>query len=217
MKPPNNSIYDFKPVYLLAVFSFIYLTIAYLNNEYLFNKDLFYNSLGAKLSADRIDAIFTNQVKFQWVGYLAVPVIVFLKVVLVAACIYTGIILGNREASFNDVLKIVLLAEIVMVLSAFFKVTCLLYKGVDSFDDIRSFSPLSLLQLINVRSIPSYAVYPIQTLNLFELGYWIVLALGLRHFLQLPFAKSLVMVLTTYGIGLCIWMLAVVFIQVQLN
>ena len=158
MKPPNDSIYDFRPVYLLAVFSFIYLAIAYLNNEYLFNKDLFYNSLGARLSADRIDAIFSNQVKFQWVGYLAVPIMVFLKVGLVAACIYTGIILGNREASFNDVLKIVLLAEIVLVLSAFFKITCLLYKGVDTFDDIQSFSPLSVLQLINVRSIPSYAV-----------------------------------------------------------
>jgi len=217
MKPTNTSVYDFRPVQVLIVFSLLYLALAWLNSEFLVTRDLFYNSLGAKLSADRIDQVISSEARFRWIGYVAVPIVVFLKVVMVAACMYTGVIMGNHPAPFKDIMKVALLAETVLVLAAFFRLACLLYKGVNTFDDIRSFYPLSLLQVVNMQSIPAYAIYPIQTINLFEFAYWGVLALGLRHFLRLSFAKCIGMVLTTYGIGLCLWMLVVVFIQLQFS
>lgn len=217
MRSENTSIYDFKPIYALFALSLIYLMLAYINTEFVMNRDVFYNSLGAKLTIERIDEIISSRSKYQWLAYLFVPAIVLLKITLVAACIYTGVVFNNYEVSFKNIFKVSLLAEIVLILAAIFKLAWLLYKGVNTLEEIRLFYPLSLLQFMNVHTLPSYIIYPVQLINIFEIGYWIVLAIGLRKFLHLSFMKSIRMVLMTYGVGLCLWVVIVIFIQLQFS
>ncbi|MFN7839937.1 MAG: hypothetical protein ACK5QG_18395, partial [Bacteroidota bacterium] len=62
-----------------------------------------------------------------------------------------------------------------------------------------------------------WLVYPIQLLNVFELLYWIALAWQLQEVLEKPFAESLGFVAKTYGVGLAVWVVVVMFLTVSIS
>jgi len=54
-------------------------------------------------------------------------------------------------------------------------------------------------------------------LNLSEFLYFLVLAYGLKLALKQVYDKALNLVLSTYGIGLLIWMFFIVFLSINLS
>ncbi|HEX8461729.1 MAG TPA: hypothetical protein VF623_09875, partial [Segetibacter sp.] len=85
----------------------------------------------------------------------------------------------------------------------------------ETAQDIQFFYPLSLTQLLNLTQFPSYLIYPLQQLNLFELAYWLLIAAGIKAHTEKTFKQSLKVVTSSYGVALGIWILFVVFIQLQ--
>jgi hypothetical protein len=59
--------------------------------------------------------------------------------------------------------------------------------------------------------------YPLYAINLVELIFWLLLARGIQYLLNLDFSRSILFVGYTYGLGLMLWMLFIVFLQVSLR
>ncbi len=57
----------------------------------------------------------------------------------------------------------------------------------------------------------------LQLVNLFEIAYWLLLADLLKKIINRPFWKSFEFVLSTYGVGLLIWTVFVVFLTLNLT
>ena len=109
----------------------------------------------------------------------------------------------------------------VMLIPAFLKIVivCSIYffYHVKSFDDLANTFSFSLANLFDLKSLPVWLQYPLLTINLIELVFWLLLARGIQYLLNLDFSGSISFVGYTYGVGLLMWMLFVVFLQVSLS
>ncbi|HEY0612674.1 MAG TPA: hypothetical protein VGD35_23520 [Chitinophaga sp.] len=108
-------------------------------------------------------------------------------------------------------------AELVTFLSTLVKVSYFLLNSSISPKAFQYFFPLCVTQLLDVSTIPKYFIYPLSLLNVFELAYWVVLALGVKYFSGKSWGASIKIVASTYGIVLLIWILVIVFISLQFN
>ncbi|WP_460684232.1 hypothetical protein [Niabella aquatica] len=129
----------------------------------------------------------------------------------------TGSLLSDSRAGFKSNFNVCLKAEYVFVIMLFVKFLVLgFFKEVNTLDDL-SFMPGSLANLYKVSELPKWAVYPLQTLNLWELLFcWAGTEL---YALQFGISKSAAVqrFCIPYLTGLFIWVLVVVFITLQLS
>ena len=217
MKSSQTELYHFRPIYLLLFYAAVYALMTFLNNHYIVNSSLYYNSLSAQLTAGQVTGIFETLKKWEWVSCLLSTLIVPLKALLVSACIYTAIVLGNDKISFATVFRIVLVAEFIPLLAALVRICWLLIYPASTLQDIQYFYPLSLLSFFKAGSLPAYCLYVLQQMNVFEVLYWLALAFGLRQFVRRSFGESLRLVSVSYGLGLFVWIVIIVFVQLQIS
>lgn len=211
------SFYNFKGWHLFVAIACIYLSLAYLTNNYVLNDSFYYSVFGSQLRSESIDRIIALNNKMQYLSYLFLPIFLLIKWVLTAGVIYAGIFLFNQKILFKDCFKIVALAELVSVVVSVIKVAYFLLYAPTNVQEIQSFYPLSLIQLLHNRQLPSYVIYPLQQINVFEVIYWLLIAAGIKTFALKPFGYSLKIVASSYGVALGLWVLCVVFIQLQLS
>jgi hypothetical protein len=83
--------------------------------------------------------------------------------------------------------------------------------------DIQQFYPLSYTNFLDVSTLEPWLVYPLQTINLFEIGYFFVLVYGTHKLLKNKYAKSFEMVAVSYGTGLLIWIGLAMFLTLNLS
>ena len=174
------------------------------------------------LSKDYPSSVVQNymesQKKWWWFSYAITPVLIGLKVLLVAFCLNFLKLLdieGIEKIKFSDFLFLALLAELVFVIAGFYKFFNFYWIDTNySLEDVQTYYPLSLLNFKDSISTEKWLAYPLQVANLFEIGYWVVLAIGIREFLdnKISFVKSFGLVALTYGIGLLFWVGVVCFI-----
>lgn len=107
----------------------------------------------------------------------------------------------------------VLIAEFVFVLYTMIKLGLLLLKDFSILEQIEAFWPLSLFSIFKDQAVPAWLLYPLYTANIAEIAYWIVLAFGLSSLKKTKFLQSLRTVLSSYGGGLLLWVVFLVFMQ----
>ncbi len=178
--------------------------------------DLFFDYLGEQLAYDRIVELLTMSKKWEWIGYVLIPIIYLIKIFFVGCCLAVGVLLANLKVPFRSLLYIAVVSELVFLIAPVIKI---FWFGVFFTDytlqDLQNFSPLSVLSLVGADSIEPFLVYPLSLLNLFELLYWILLALGLASLTKESFKKMFGLVTSSYGLGLLLWVLVVVFLTVS--
>jgi hypothetical protein len=214
---PDKQTYEFKFWHLYIVIVLLYAAIGYVANVAIYTDSFYYNLLSERMDISRITDMITMHHKYQQIGYLVLPVILLLKFWVLAGIIFIGLYLFNQKIIYKNCLKITLIAELISVVATLVRIVWLVINKPDNINDIQYFSPLSLTQLINIDNFPKYLFYPLQLFNVFEVAYWLVLAYGVMAFTNWNFKKSVKTVALSYGVGLCIWVLCVVFIQLQFS
>lgn len=207
----NKTLYFF-------IFIVIVMVVTYLSSNLLVNNSIIYKTLGGQFSVDRIDRFIETQQKWLWLTYLLIPVFYLIKFSLVTFCLYIGSLLILDKIEFKKLFQITLLAEIVFLVPAIFKLYWfLLIQQRYSLEELQYFSPLSLLGLFGYETIPKWSIYPLQLINVFELIYWLLLAYGLHLVIKKPFKKSLRVVAASYGTGLVLWVVFITFLTVSIG
>jgi len=186
--------------------------------NYLFLSDgLYYQSFGAQLASDRIAKMIEVSKKWQWLGYVFVPIVVLIRVCFTATCLYIGCFIAELRINFGKLFKVALLSDFVFVLAGVIKLVILIFfKNISTITDLQ-FQPLSLLELFDRKSIDTLFIYPFSLISVFELLYWLVLAWLLSGVIEKPFGNSIKTVASSYGTGLLIWVLFVMFLTVNLT
>jgi hypothetical protein len=207
--------YKFWKFFLLLIGLFVLLTFSI---NYLFlSEGIFYQSFGEQLAVDRIDKLFKMSQKWEWLGYIFIPIIVLIRVSFTAICLYIGCFLTNSQIRFRELFKVALLADFVFVLARIAKLVILIFfRDVGKLEDLQ-FQPLSFLELFPKNTVDKLFIYPFSLLSIFELLYWLALAWLLSGLLEKPFDNALVRVASSYGTGLLLWVLFVMFLTVNLT
>ncbi|QXP63262.1 hypothetical protein [Polaribacter sp. HaHaR_3_91] len=205
-------------IFLILVILTIILTL--ISNKFLNFQELTYSFYAEQLSQKQIEKLLKNQQNWNWVIYLIIPLLIFLRANLVAFCLSIGIFFYDLEnkVKFNQLLKITLIGEYIILSVGYFKFI-FFYFIVRKFtlQEFQQFYPLSYTNLLSLEKIEPWLVYPLQTINLFEIGYFFVLVYGLHKLLKNKFLKSFEIVAVSYGTGLLIWIVAIMFLTLNIS
>lgn len=175
--------------------------------------NLIYNSLAEKLTSQQIEDFLNLQKKWQWLSYFFIPILLFIKTSLIATVLYIGnFFLSNLSVTLKQLWLFVLNAEFVFVFVPLFKITWFYFFQTNyTLEDIQYFYPLSALNIIGYIGLTPWFIYPLQTLNLFELAYIIYLAYQIGTLTKTNADTGLKIVAFSYVPALLLWVTVVMF------
>jgi len=204
-------------IILFCLLLFFFLNIFSIQYLFLSDSRIIFQTYGQQLSAIRITKMIEQSQKWQWLGYVFIPIVVLMRVSFTAICLYIGLFVADLKARFRDLFKVALLADFVFVLAGLVKLVILIfYKEINTLTDLQ-FQPLSLMQLFDKDSVDALVVYPLSLISIFELLYWLALGWLLTRVVEKPLGSSLKTVASSYGTGLLLWVLFVMFLTVNLS
>mgnify|MGYP000554048547 FL=1 len=192
--------------------------LSLLSKELLNLDDLVISSSAEQLTNDQIKEIISFQENWEWISYVILLLFLSIKIVVVAVILDAGCFFFEKEIKFKILLTIVIQSEFIFLLVIIFK-TLWFYVFHQNFtlEDTQYFYPLSLLNLIDYQGLSSWWIYPLQVLNLFEVAYWFVLSYLLGKELKTTTSKGFSIVASSYGVGLLIWVGAVMFLTLNMS
>ena len=193
------------------------LLLAFISELLLDTDILVFQSLSESFNEKEVEIILNNNQKLQWVGYVLLPIVLLLKIVVISAVLYMGTFFFEKKITYKRLFTIVTKAEFVFLLVGLVKLVWFVFQDDYTLQDVQSFYPLSALSLVGYKELQPWFVYPFQTLNLFELAYWIILAWLLGKEIQSTTDKALKIVASSYGSALLIWVVAVMFLTLNMS
>lgn len=194
----------------LVFFGFI---LIWANAYFLVSESLYFNSLSDQFTYDQIQELLDKGKKWEWLGYVLIPLIYLIKCSLVALCLSIGLFLFINDFLFKKMFTVAVFAEFVFIVPAIIKLLWFLFVQTDyTLRDLQLFYPLSAISLFDNTALEPWLMYPLQVLNVFEIVYWVILAWGIsREFPDFNLSRSMNLVATSYGSGLLIWIAVVMF------
>ena len=199
------------------LFSLFYIVILWVTNNIIITDTFYFISFEKFMSIKRIEELINFNKKSEWLSYILLPIVNNIRYNFIAIIIFIGIHLYEIELSFKNCFKIVLLADIIPLVSTIIKILYFYIYPPSNFVVLQNFNPLGLSSLISTDSIPKYVLYPIQQLSLFEVGYWLLLSYGIKSLGNVDFKKALKITSLSYGVGLLIWCIFIIFLQLQFS
>lgn len=211
--------FDFDKRLYFVLICLLYGVIIFLNQEFIIHEQLYFEAYGEQLSYERITQMIELNRDWAWLNYVLLPIFVLIKVFLVSVCLLIGVLLSDIKLSFRKVFQIVLIAEMIYLIPAFIRTFYFIFWLRDfGLEDLTSFDPFSLLGWLGRDSLDIWWHYLLYSLNIFELLYWLTLALGFKMVIrQLSYLSALELVASSYGLGLLLWIAGVTFLIVSIN
>lgn len=200
---------------LLLIFT---ICFAYFSNMLLETDKKLLISLSDNLAQEQLDKIFEAKKKWKMVGYLFLPFSLLVKTTIIASILDIGCFFFSKEIKYKKLFNIVVKAEFVFLLVIIFK-TAWFYSFQPNFtlEDLQYFYPLSALNIIGYQGLETWFIYPFQVLNLFEVAYWFILAYLIGKEINETTDKGLSIVASSYGVGLLIWVVGVMFLTLNMS
>jgi len=197
--------------FILTILSFL---LSYLSKVLLNTDELMINSLADQLTTEQLNNALDFKEKWQWIGYFFIPILTLIKISLIALILDIGLLFFDEldEIKYNKLFEVVVKSEFIFLFVIIFKTGWFYFFQSDyTLEDLQYFYPLSSLNIIGYEGLETWFIYPFQVLNLFELIYWIVLSYLIGKELKMNTDKGFQIVASSYGIGLLIWVGAVMF------
>ena len=196
--------------------------LVYFDKTYITTDSKIFDFLAKDYPSSVVQDYMESQKKWWWVSYAATPVLIGIKVLLVAFCLNFVKIVSEKleQVKFRDILTVVLLAEFVFIIAGFYKFFNFYLIDKDyTLETLQTYYPISLINLKESISTEKWLAYPLQLVNLFELLYWGILAWGIWELAdkKISYIKSLGYVALTYGIGLLFWVGVVCFLILSVS
>ena len=204
---------------LVIIFSLI---LIYLDNAYITTSSKIFDFLAKDYPSSVVQNYMESQKKWWWVSYAVTPVLIGIKVLLVAFCLNFVKIISEKleQVKFRDILTVVLIAEFVFIIAGFYKFFNFYLIDTDyTLETLQTYYPLSLINYKEAISTEKWLAYPLQLANVFELMYWGVLAWGIWQLAdkKISYQRSLGYVALTYGVGLLFWVGVVCFLILSVS
>ena len=194
------------------------LLVTYAGQQLLLSDELYFNELAEQMTFEQIKNMIDQRHEWAWLAYAILPAFNLLKFTLIASCLSSGYYFAKDRWVFKPFFKLAIQAELVLLLPAVIKLLWFMLVQTDySLNDLQFFYPASLLNLFDPQAVANWLVYPLQLANLFELAYWLVLAYGVSQVIEIPMPRAFGLVAASYGSGLLVWVVFIMFLTVSLS
>ncbi len=208
----------YKPNWFFVFFCFVSILQSFILNKFVFTNDVFYKSYSEQLTTEKIQDLLHTISKVKWFVYSLTPILYIIKFTIVAMVLATGDLVFDYKMGFRKLFQIAMIAETIFLVPQSIKlIWFLVFENAETIRQVGSFEILSIYSMFNEQDIYDWLRYPFSLANIFELTYWLILAIGIKHITNFNFNKSLKFVLSTYVSALFLWAVFVVFLSLNLS
>ncbi len=197
----------YSAFFLLLSLMIVFAGLSYLTVSLLQTDELVIKSLSDKLSQKQIDFIVANSHKNEVFKALLGSLYVPFLALIITAIVFAGTFFSTLKISFLDVFKIVVVAEFVVLLQEIMKFLWFYFVSPPkSLIEIKNFVPLSFQNFFSFDALKPWQV-SLLGISIFDILIMLILASGLKYRIKnLSFEKSFIIALSTYGIGLLLYL-----------
>ena len=191
--------FDFNGAGMFFVICLTYIALLFVKRIFIIDSIAAFEVLNERGDIWVFDILYGIQ-------YLSVPLFLAWKWTWTTLTLWIGSFMFGYRLHFNQLWKMVMLAEIFFFLPEIVKVLwfTLVYTDPD-YNDYMAFYPFSLINLVDYTQIDPKWHYPLKSINLFEILYWPVLVLGIYFLSGKKLKISFYIVASTYIIFFIIW------------
>ncbi len=145
---------------------------------------------------------------FYGLHYFSIPIFLSWKWFWTTLSLWIGCFMFGYRLHFNQLWKMVMLAEIIFFLPEIIKLFWFMILETDyNYHDYLAFYPLSFINLIDYTQITPKWHYLLKSLNFFELLYLPLLTYGIYFLSEKKLKTSFYIVLSTYTLFFLLWIL----------
>lgn len=199
------------PRYCLIIL--LYVLIILFLEKILKIQEMSYSNLAERLTRTQLKEMFDLQDKTKLINYVIFPLFILLKTLIIASIIYIGsFFYSKNEIAFKNIWSIVISAEFIFLLVPIFKIIWFYFFQTNyTLEDLQYFYPISAINITGYKGLEPWLIYPLQTLNLFELAYIIYLAYQIGTLTKTNADTGLKIVAFSYVPALLLWVTVVMF------
>ncbi len=211
--------FSLKKNELLLFIIAVNLMLVWLSKTVLINETVFFNTYSEQMTYERSMELFKKIRELSWISYLVTPLILIIKFSVLSLVVYIGFFISgfHKEVTLGMIFTIVVASEIVIVLASLTKFLWFaFFAGNYTLDEMNFFYPLSLINLFRQPEVAKYWIYPLQSVNLFQVAYILLLAIGLEKVSSVKREKADIIVLVTYGSAFILWIAFIMFITIDI-
>ena len=200
-------------IILLCIFTFIF---SYLHSSVLNLNSLRLQEASKELAKSQLIKLMEQDREPLFVNFGIITISILLKVLVITFVLFVGFFLHNRKISFIRLLRLVIMLEFIFILPIIYEIIYFKFININSsLDDVRYFYPLSALNVVGYKGLEPWLIYPLQTLNLFELAYIIYLSFQIGKLTQTNADTGLKIVGYSYVPALILWVCVVMFLTLN--
>jgi hypothetical protein len=157
-----------------------------------------------------------DQAKWSFLTYLTIPFFYLLKISVISSIIYVGYyLIKNKRLNYFIIIDAVTKADMVLIIPILIRIIWFSFYSDYSLEDIQYFFPGSALSIFDPNQVQKWLLFPLQALNIFELGFSMLLAWQLKEYFEGDFTASFKNVALSYGSSYVVWVLFVMFLTLN--
>lgn len=192
--------FNFNTVGLFVIICLTYIALLLVKRIFIIDSIAAFEVLNERGDIWVFDLIYSIQ-------YLSVPLFLAWKWTWTTLTLWIGCFMFGYRLHFNQLWKMVMLAEVVFFLPDIAKLLWFTTFFSDpDYNDYMAFYPFSLINLVDYTQIAPNWIYPLKSVNIFELVYWPVLTFGIYFLSGKKLKISAYIVLSTYVLFFFIWL-----------
>ncbi len=139
--------------------------------------------------------------------FLSIPIVYALKFTIVAFILWVGCFMWGYKVTYNKCWQIAMIAELIFFIPTVIKIFWFMFVSTDpNYWEYQAFYPLSYMNFFDYSEVAGRYQYPNQALNVFEIGYWIVLSYGIDFAARKKKSVANLIVATSYVPMFLLWL-----------
>ncbi len=204
--------FSLKNWHLFLFITFLYLIITLLNDRFIMTKEVYGLLLSDKIESNRIDDYYEMLKRFSLYTYLALPLLIWIKITFIALLLQTPLMLKSIEVSFKETFRIAAFANLSYILLGFIKLIILFVTPRSNYtNDLINSTPGSITNLISKESYSPVAYNFLSNINIYEILWILIIFYGVANLKKLNKSDSFILAfsiwlgLTLFQFGLVLY------------
>lgn len=170
----------FETWQLYLFITVVTIIISFAFQKFIMTRDVYYTLYGQQMEDYRIDEYFNMAKRIQFWGYLATPLIIWLRIAFVAFLIQMPLMIKYIEIPFKQIFRITAFAFLILLSVDIIRFFYLYFLHTGSITAASlTYMPLALTNLLNKENYSDIAFAFLSKINVFEFLWIYVVYRGL--------------------------------------
>lgn len=214
-----DDFFKINPWLTLLFILIFYGLSTYIVQEYVITEEVYYNTFGEQLTIERVSEILSFQKDLLYFRLALIPLVVILQIVMIVIIINTGFLLANIKISFKKLFGIVTKCSLFFAIGKVLQLIVALASNITNLEDFQKTDIFSISGILtNIGLAPhELLVYPLSLINIFDITFVVFVGVGISLLLNRERQSMIKLVAISYGVGMLLWALCVIFMQINLQ